>query len=69
MFVSMQERIKFHLQSCISTGKAPDWMTTVRTVLLLKDWSEENVVSNYRLVTCLSLIWKLLTDIIADEIC
>ena len=63
----MQERIKFHLQSCISRGKAPDWMTTGRTVLLLKDRSEENVVSNYRLVTCLSLIWKLLTDIIAER--
>ena len=65
----MQERIKFHLQSCISGGKAPDWMATGRTVLLLKDKSEENVVSNYRLVTCLSLIWKLFTDIKADEIC
>ena len=42
MFVSVQERIAFHLQSCITRGKVPDWMTTGRTVLLLKDRSKGN---------------------------
>ena len=63
MFVSMQERIGFHLQSCITRGEVPDWMTTGWTVLLLKDKSKENEVSNYRSITCLPLIWKLLTGI------
>ena len=37
MFVSMLERITFHVQSCITRGEVPDWITTDRTVLLLKD--------------------------------
>ena len=68
MLVSMQERIALHLQSCITRGEVPDWMTTGRTALLLKDKSKGNEVSNYRPITCLPLTWKLITDIVADEI-
>ena len=67
MFVSMQERIAFHLQSCMTKGKVPDWITTGRTALLLKDNSKGNEVSNYRQITCLPLMQKLLTGIVADE--
>ena len=66
--VSMQERISFYLQSCITRGEVPDWMTTSQTVLLLKDKSKGNEVSNYGPMTCLPFMWKLLTDIIADKI-
>ena len=68
MLVSMQERIALHLQSCITRGEVPDWMTTGRNVLLLKDKSKGNEVSNYWLITCLPLLWKLITGIVADEI-
>ena len=68
MLVSMQERIALHLQSCITRGEVPDWMTTGRTVLLLKDKSRGNKVSNYKPITCSPLIWKLITGIAADEI-
>ena len=64
----MQERIAFHLQSSITRGESPDWLTTGRTVLLLKDKSKENEVSNYRPITCLRLVWELITGIVADEI-
>ena len=43
-------------------------MAAGRTVLLLKDKSKGNEVSNYRPITCLPLMWKLLTSIVADEI-
>ena len=68
MLVSMQERIALHLQSCITRGEVPDWMTTGRTVLLLKDKSKGKEVSNYRPITCLPLMWKLITGMVADEI-
>ena len=68
MLVSMQERIALHLQSCITRGEVPDWMTTGRNVLLLKDKRKGNEVSNYWLITCLPLLWKLITGIVADEI-
>ena len=67
MLVSMQERLAFHLQSCIARSEVPDWMTTSWTVLLLKDKSKLNEVSNYRPITCLPLLWKLLKAIIADS--
>ena len=68
MLVSMQERIALHLQSCITRGEVPDWMTTGRTILLLKYKSKRNEVSNHRPITCLPLMWKLITGIVADEI-
>ena len=68
MLVSMQKRIAFNLKSCITRGEVPDWMTTGRIVLLLKEKNKENKVSFYRIITCLRLIWKFLTSILADEI-
>ena len=68
MLVLMQERIEFHLQSCITRGEVLYWMTTGRTVLLLIDKSKGNEVINYRPIICLPLMWKLLTGIVADEI-
>ena len=69
MLVSMQEKIALHLQSCITRGEVQDWMTTTgQTVLLLKDKSKGNEVTNYRPIICLPLMWKLITGIVADEI-
>ena len=36
--------------------------------MLQKDKSKGNVAHNYRPVTCLPLMWKLLTGVIADQI-
>ena len=46
----------------------PSWLTRGRTSLLQKDKSKGNVASNYRPITCLRLMWKLLTGVIADQI-
>ena len=35
----------------------------------MKDKSKGNVASNYRPKTSLPLMWKLLTGVIADQIC
>ena len=57
MLVSMQERIALHLQSCITRGEVPDWITTGQTVLLLKDKSKRNDVSNCRPISFLPLFY------------
>ena len=49
-------------------GFVPGWLTRGRTSLLQKDKSKGNVASNYRLITCLPLMWKLLTGVFADQI-
>ena len=36
--------------------------------MLLKDKSKGNVASNYIPITCLPLMWKLLTGVITDQI-
>ena len=46
----------------------PSWLTRGRTSLLRKDKSKGHVASNYRPITCLPLMWKLLTGIISDQI-
>ena len=43
-------------------------MTSGRTVLILKDPSKGTVPSNYRPITCLPILWKLLTAIIARNL-
>ena len=42
------------------------WLTRGRTSLLQKDKSKGNVASNYRPITCLPLMWELLTGVITD---
>ena len=44
------------------------WLTKGRTALLQKDKSKGNIPSNYRPITCLTLMWMLLSDVIADQI-
>ena len=56
------------LKECLDSGFVPSWLTRERTSLLQKDKSKGNVASNYRPITCLPLMWKLLTGAIADQI-
>ena len=46
----------------------PSRLARGRTSLLQKDKSKGNVGSNYRLITCLPLMGRLLTGVIADQI-
>lgn len=54
-------------QSSLDEG-CPAWMTTGRTVLLQKDKTKGTVAENYRPITCLPTMWKLLSGILATEI-
>ena len=67
-FSSLYERVRLQLKACLDSGFVPSWLTRGRTSLLQKDKSKGNVASNYRPITCLPLMWKLLTGVIADQI-
>ena len=56
------------LQHCINNHQAQDWMTTGRTTLVQKYKSKGNAASNYRPITCLPIMWKLLTGIISERL-
>ena len=66
-FSSLHERVRLQLKECLDSGFVSRWLTR-RTLFLQKDKSKGNVASNYRHITCLPLIWKLLTGVIADQI-
>ena len=68
IFSSLHERVRLQLKECLDGGFVPPFLTRGRTSLLQKDKSKSNVASNYRPITCLPLMWKLLTGLIADQI-
>ena len=47
------------------TKEIPAWMTYGKTVLCQKNPVKRNSVENFRPITCLLLMWKLLTGIIS----
>ena len=46
----------------------PEWMTKGRTTLIQKDPKKGTVPNNYRPITCLPMMWKILTAQIREEI-
>ena len=52
----------------LRSGFVSSWLTKRRTALLQKYKSKGKTSSNYRPITCLSLMWKLLSGVIADQI-
>ena len=48
-------------------GDLPVWVTRDCTVLCQKDPQKVNTAENYRLITCLPLMWKPATGVIAQE--
>ena len=64
---SCTDRIAEQLQVCLDTSVVPNWMTFGKTVLIVKDKDQGSLVTNFRPITCLPLMWKLLTGILADE--
>ena len=67
---SLHERIAEQTNDMINNGvQIPEWMTSGRTVLCQKDPKEGNAVDNYRPISCLPLMWKLITGIISETMC
>ena len=46
----------------------PKWIVTAKTLSCIKEIQKGNLVSNFTPTTCLALIWKLLTYILAEEL-
>ena len=50
------------------TRNKPDWMTKGMTTLIQKDRSKGTAPNNYRSITCLPMMWKILTAQIREKI-
>ena len=65
---SLHERISSQMKRILMGDDLPEWMTYGRKVFYWKDPQKCNKADNYRSITCLTLMWKLLTGVIAEEI-
>ena len=67
-FTSCHERIATQLQLCLEMNETPDWLTTGKTALIMRDREIGDDVTNLRPITCLPLMWKIFTGILSDEL-
>ena len=67
-FSSLHEKVRLQLKECLDSWFVSSWLTRGRTPLLQEDKSKGNVASNYRPITCLPFMWKLLIGVIVDQI-
>ena len=65
----LHKRIADQLNELLNDkNEIPNWMNTGRTILCQKDPGKGNAVDNYRPITCLPLMWKLLTGLISNAL-
>ena len=65
---AMHDRIGNQLNECLQEESVPIWMVTGKTLLCVKEMEKGNIVSDFRPITCIPLLWKLLTAVLADEL-
>ena len=65
-FTSCVDRIAKHLQDCLHLHSVQEWMTRGKTSLIMKDREKGPIVNDFRQITCLPLMWKLLTSVLAE---
>ena len=67
-FTSIHDRLALEMNKYLQRAHVPEWMTKGRTTLIQKGPNKGTVPNNYRLVTCLPMMWKILTAQIREEI-
>ena len=65
---NLHGNIALQLDSCLQENNVPSWMVTGKTLLCVKELEKGNAVANFRPITCLPLLWILLTGILAEEL-
>ncbi|XP_063611810.1 uncharacterized protein LOC134785404 [Penaeus indicus] len=66
-FTALHERIASQLDGMLTEEEVLQWTTHGRTVLCQKNPQKGTAVDNHRPITCLPLMWRLLTGIVAEE--
>ena len=56
------------MNRCLQGAHVPEWMTKGKTTLIQKEPIKGTAPNNYRPITCLPLMWKILTAHIREEI-
>lgn len=66
-FSSLHVRIAIQLNGLLESNEIPEWMNSGRTLLCVKDADLGNTVENFRPITCLPLMWKLFSGLLAEK--
>ena len=68
-FLALHERIATQIDDMVNNGKdIPRWMTTGKMILFQKDPGKGIAVDNYWPISCLPLMWKLMTGTVANSV-
>ena len=67
-FTSVHDRLVLEMNKCLHTAHVPEWVTKGRTTLIQKDPNKGTAPNNYRPITCLPMMWKILTAQMREEI-
>ena len=67
-FTSIHDRLALKMNRCLQDAQVPDWMTKRKTTLIQKDPSKGTAPNNYRPITCLPMMWQILTAQIREKI-
>ena len=62
------DRLALEMNRCLQRAHVPEWMTKRKTTLIQKDPLKGTAPNNYRPITCLPMMWKILTAQIREEI-
>ena len=60
-FTSIHGRLVLEMNRCLQGAQLPEWMTKGKTTLTQKDSSKRTAPNNYRPITCLPTILKILS--------
>ena len=64
----MHPRIVVQLNHILARERPlPDWMTFRKTLLCQKDTAKGSAFDNYRPISCLPLMWKPMTGMLAEN--
>ena len=64
----IHNRLTLEMNKCIQGAHMPEWMTKGKTTLIQKDPSKETTPNNYRPITCLPMMWRILTEQISHRL-
>ena len=67
-FTSVHDRLALEMNICLQGTHVPEWMIKGKTTLIQKDPLKRTAPNNYRHITCLPAMWKILTAQITEDI-
>ena len=67
-FTFIHGRLALERNRCLQGAHVPECMTKGKTTLIQKDPSKGTAPKNYRAITCLPMMWKILTAQIKEKI-